>query len=275
MTSKPVEAESSSNERRLILADPNLHMRRLESWRQTPERRITGPEAAAELIDRAGIATLFPASPEIPNLFQAYMGDPDAETDSRHDSPSGEVYGWRWALGRRNAAFYTAIVRGRPTWVSWALLPAVIRVRGELRSLEDLYEAGELSADALRVAEALRGSGGVLSTGSLRKEAGFPTGKPQRAAYLKAVQELDTRLLLAKVFSADDLDMRHALVSVRYPQQVSAAGKMSREEALERVLRTYLSNAVYAVPAVLARHLGLPEHELQAVLDRLVEAGES
>jgi len=99
-------------------------------------------------------------------------------------------------------------VRNRPTWVSWKLLPALLQVRGDLRTPEQIYQAGELSNDALRIAQALEQTGGVLSTGELRRIAGFPTGKPQRAAYLKAIEELDTRLLLAKVFSEDDLDKR-------------------------------------------------------------------
>lgn len=254
------------------MASP-LYVRRLENWCQTPRRRITDPEAAVGLIGRVGVATLFPASPEIPNLFHAYLGDPDARTDSGHDSPSGEVYSWRWALGRREAAFYTAIVRDRPTWVSWELLPAMIRLRGEPRTPEQLFDSGELSEAAWRIARALAGAGGELSTGELRREAGFPTGKAERAAYVKAVAELDTRLLLAKVFSPDDLDMRHALVRRRYPDDVARAERMTREAALAQFLTTYLPAAVYAVPAALARHLKLPEPELRAGLDRLVEAG--
>jgi len=254
------------------LPDATLIARRYENWRQTPERRISGPDEAVGLIERVGIATLFPASPEIPNLFHAFLGDPDARTDSGHDSPSGEVYSWRWALGRRGAAFYTAIVRNRPTWVSWPLLPAVLRLRGELRTPDDLYAVGELTLDAFRIAQALESAGGVLSTGELRKAAGFPIGKAQRAAYLKAVEELDTRLLLAKVFSADDNDMHHALVRVRYPEQVAAAERLTREAALAQVLETYLPHAVYAAPAALAKHLRIPEAELRAGLERLVAA---
>ena len=256
-----------------MMDEQALRARRLERWGQTPGTRIGGPEAAVALIERVGVATLFPASAEVPNLYHAYMGDPGARTDSGHDSPSGAVYGWRWALGRREAAFYTAIVRNRPTWVGWALLPAVLRLRGELRGAPELHEAGELSGNALRVAQALEAAGGVLSTGELRREAGFPTGKEQRAAYLKAVEELDTRLLLAKVFAAGDDDMRHALVRARYPEQVAAAEGLTREEALARVLAVYLPHAVYAVPAILAKDLRLPEAELRAALGRLVEAG--
>ncbi len=255
------------------MKDAALYQQRLENWRQTPERRIHGPEEAAAFIDVVGVATLYPASPEAPNLFHAYMGDPDAATDSGHDSPSGQVYGWRWALGRAEAAFYSAIVRKRPTWVRWDLLPAVIRLRGELRAPEELYGSGELSDGAHRIAAALSGAGGVLSTGELRREAGFPTGKAERAAYLRAVEELDTRLLLAKVFSPDDLEMRHALVRTRYPAAVAAAKGLGREAALERFLEVCLPPAVYAAPTPLARHLDLPVEELRAGLDRLVEQG--
>jgi hypothetical protein len=245
---------------------------RLARWHQTAQTRLAGPEDAARLIEQVGIATLYPVSPEIPNLFHAYLGDPEAATDSGHDTPSGEVYTWRWVLGRRDAAFYSALLRGRPTWVSWALLPAVLRLWGEPRSPSDLYAAGVLSADAARVARALEAAGGALGTGDLRRQAGFPTGKPQRAAYLRAVQELDRRLLLAKVFASGDgeADMHHALVRIRYPEQVEAAERLGWDEALDTVLATYLASAVYALPGALAKQLAVPERELRVGLDRLV-----
>ena len=250
-----------------------LYARRLAHWGQTPATRIPDPATAAQFVARVGVATLYPASSELPNLFHAYMGDPDAATDSGHDSPSGEVYGWRWALGRAEAAFYTAIVRGRPTWVHWDLLPAVLRLCADERMPDEIYDTGDISGDAYRVARALEEAGGVLRTGELRARAGFPTGKKRRTAYLKAVHELDTRLLLAKVFSEDDLDMRHALVRERYPRHVAAAEAMTREGALDLLLAAYLPHAVYAVPAALAKALKLPEAELHAGLERLAAGG--
>jgi len=244
-------------------------------WHQTATDRIADPEDAVRLIAAAGVATLYPASPEIPNLFHAYTGDPASKIDSGHSSPSGEVYGWRWALGRREAAFYSVLARGRPTWVGWSMLPAVLRLCGETRSPDELFRAGEISADAQRIARVLGVADDALSTGELRRQAGFPTGKPQRAAYLKAVDELDTRLLLAKVFSAaeDDIEMRHALVRTRYPDAVGIAAGLSREAALDTFLAAYLPLAVYAVPAVLAKDLRLPDAVLRAGLDRMVGAG--
>src|ERR1051326_7129804 len=92
-----------------------LHAARLNHWRQTPETRLSGPEEAPALIDTLGIVTLFHASDEFPNLYHAYMGDPDAKTEAKYDSPSGEVYCWRWTLGKQRAAFYSTLVRRKPT----------------------------------------------------------------------------------------------------------------------------------------------------------------
>lgn len=249
-----------------------LHVRRLENWRQTAQTRIPDAGAGANLIERVGLATLYPVSPEIPNLFHAYVGSPEATTDSGWDTPSGQVYAWRWEIGRPARACYAAIVRTRPTWVSWSLLPAVLRLRAALDAPHDLYAAGQLSAGALRIADALGAAGGALGTGELRQEAGFPTGKTQRAAFLRAIAELDGQLLLAKVFADGDTDMRHALVRRRYPDQVAAAERLTREAALDQLLAAYLPPAVYAVPPALAKALKLPAAEIRAGLERLVAA---
>lgn len=246
---------------------------RYRNWGQTPEDRIPDPEAGTTLLNRVGVATLFPASPEIPNLYHAYVGDPNAEMEAEWDSNSGHLYTWRWEMGGRDAGFYCILVRKRPTWVSWALLPAILRLRAEFRTPDELADLAVISPGAYRIARALEDAGGVLSTGDLRKAAEFPTGREQRAAYLKAIDELDGRLLLAKVFAPGETDMSHALVSMRYPEHVERAERMSCEEAYDCFLRTYLPNAVFAVPAVLARHLALAEGELRAALDRSVAAG--
>jgi hypothetical protein len=247
--------------------------RRLAAWRQTPDGRVHDVEDAGRELTRLGIVTLYPVSPEIPDLYHAYMGDPTAKTDPNWDSPSGEVYTWRWLLGRRELALYAALVRGRPTWIHWDLVPAVLRLCGDRRTPDELFDSGLLSSAAYRIASALEQAGGTLQTGELRAAAGFPTGKEQRAAYLKAVDELDTRLLVAKTFAEGDDQMRHTLVAARYPQHVAAADRLTREAALEMLLLAYLPHAVYALPPVLARHLKLPEAELRTGLERLAARG--
>ncbi len=253
---------------------PALQALRYERWCQTPQTRISGSTAAPALIERVGIATLYPASPEIPNLYHAYMGDPTAKTEAKWDSPAGEVYSWRWTLGRQGVAFYTTLVRRRSTWVSWRLLPAVLRLCGETRVPDELYDSGELSSDAYRITQALEEAGGTLSTGELRKTANFPVGKATRAAYLRALEELEIRMLVAKFFQAGQEDTYHTLIATRYQDYLAQAQRLSRQQALEQVLSTYLPHAVYALPAVLARHLRLPESDLRGGLEHLCARGQ-
>jgi hypothetical protein len=258
-----------------MMAVSDLHARRLERWRQTPLRRIGGPDDAAAFIAALGLVTLYPASPELPNLYHAYVGDPSARTDSKWDSPSGQVFGWRWTLGRKEVAFYTALVRRRSTWIRWDLLPAALRLFGELRVPDELYDAHVISADAYRIAHVLEEAPEPLSTGELRAAAGFGGSKERRVAYLKAVEELETHLLLAKVLTPQHDDMSHVLVSSRFRAHCDAADRLPRADALDTLLGAYLPHAVYAIPTVLARHLKLAEEELRAGFERLCARGDA
>lgn len=268
-----------------------LRGRRLAAWRQTADRRITGPDEGAELIGALGLVTLYPVSPEAPNLYHAYVGDPERPTDSKWDSPSGEIYTWRWVLGRRQAACYTVVVRKRPTWIAWDLLPTVLRLLSDTRMPDELFHLGVISPEAYRIARALEEAGRSLNTTDLRAAAQFPTGKEQRAAYQKALAELDARLLLTRVFSPDaraasdpalaegeasgETGMGHTLFSMSYREHVDAAERMTREQALDQLLTRYLSGAVWAATKPLSRALGLPQAELDAALARLQERGQA
>lgn len=269
----PAQAEAAAPPMALDeAAGAALHARRLAQWGQTPETRTPDPAAATTLIERVGLATLYPTTPELPNLLHAYTGDPTTRVAAEWESASGHIYTWRWELGRRAAAFYTTLIRKRPTLVSWPLLSATLRLFGELRALDEVFDTGALSAGAYRIAQALAATpDATLSTGELRLAAGFGAG--QRAAYLKAIEELDTRLLLAKVFAPDDEEMRHALVASRYPQHVAAADRLTRAAALDALLLAYLPAAIYALPIPLARHLRLPEDDLRAGCERMANAG--
>lgn len=271
-----------------------LRARRLAAWRQTAGGHIAGPDEGAALISALGLVTLYPVTSEAPNLYHAYVGDPERPTDSKWDSPSGEVYTWRWVLGRREAACYTAVVRKRPTWIAWDLLLAVLRLLSDPRMPDELLHLGVISPEAHRVARALEEAERPLSTTELREAAGFPTGKEQRAAYQKALAELDARLLLTRVFSPDAraasdpapadggasgesemTGMGHTLFSVSYRQHVDAAERLTREQALDQLLARYAPGAVWVAAKPLSRALGLPQPEMEAALARLQERGQA
>ncbi|HEV3309500.1 MAG TPA: hypothetical protein VG815_03160 [Chloroflexota bacterium] len=219
--------------------------------------------------------TVYPASNEVANLFHAHVGDPSAKTDPKWDSPSGVVYSWRWGLGRSKAAFYGTIVRKRPTFVAWSLLPAILRLVGDPRTADELFDFGVISSEAYRIAQALDGATDPLGTADIRKQAGFPTGKEHSSAYHKGLAELEHRLVVTSEFKQSDEDgtKHHGLIFVRYPEQVKAAEAMTREDAVDTFLAEYLPAARYAVPSVLARHMRVPEIEIAGGLERLCEKG--
>ena len=168
-------------------------------------------------------------------------------------------------------------MRKRPTWVSWEILPALLRVRAERRTPDELADLGILSDAAYRIARALDEAGGVLPTADLRTAAGFPTGKEHRAAYLKATEELEGLLILAKVFpeGAGDGDrMSHALVSMRYADATSAADAMSADEAFTTLIRLYLRTAAFLAPKPFAAHLKVSEDDLRSAADGMLAGGE-
>ncbi len=75
------------------------------------------------------------------------------------------------------------------------------------------------------------------------------------------------------MFVEGDGSLRFGLLAERHREHAVAADRLTRGEALDTLLRAYLPHAMYAQPAVLTRHLALPEDELRAGFARLVAAG--
>ena len=147
----------------------------------------------------------------------------------------------------------------------------------EMRTPDELYDSGLISERAYKMACAFEDSEGVLSTRELRERAGFPTGKDNRAMYLKALGELEGLLLVANRFAEDgkDDDMNHALVDFHYRDFAEQARKIGAEAGLRGLLERYLPVAVYLELKTFARHLRLDPTTLDGAVDELVAAGKA
>lgn len=252
-----------------------IKQRRLKSWCQDGHDRVPDSQAAIGFVNRLGIATLYSASPEVPNLYWAYVSEAGVKSEAKWDSPSGHVYGWRWDLGRSDAAFYGSFVAKKPTWISWGLLPLVLGFAMDRRDPEMQYSDGLISNEAIRILRAFEGTNGTLSTKDLRQRAGFPTGKAERAAYLRGVEELDSRLMLAKTFDVggEADDMFHSLVRMKYGTQFTDAMKMEPDEALTKFLAAYLAQSVYFDSKLFCKHIRVPRARFENAISELVSDG--
>ena len=246
---------------------------RLSNWRQDGKHNLPDSASAVSMIDTMGLVTLYGASPEFPSLLLAHVGSPNYVAEASWDSPAGFVYGWRWDLGKTSSAFYSSIVAKKPTWVSWQLLPTVLAALMVQTEPAELYESGQLSRDAWKIFQALDEFEVPLSTKELRARAGFPTGKENRAAYQKGVEELETQLLLAKVFSPDGEgdEMSHGLVAKLYPDAHRAAMSVGASDTVRRLLLNHVRHSSFVDSALFARHLRLPPAEVQQQVSSLIE----
>jgi hypothetical protein len=154
-------------------------------------------------------------------------------------------------------------------------LPLVLGFAMDRNDPEAQYADGLLSNEAIRIVRAFEGSSGTLSTKELRQRGGFPTGKAERAAYLRGVEELDSRLFLAKTFDVggEGDDMSHSLVRLKYAPQVAEAMRMEPLEALVQFLAVYLPQAVYIDPKVFGRHLRVSSNLMDEAVSNLVGQG--
>jgi len=245
--------------------------KRLQLWRQDGRNNLPDSAGAVQLINQMGLVTLYGASPEFPSLLLAHIGRPDYIAEASWDTPAGFVYGWRWDLGKAASAFYSTIVAKKPTWVSWLQLPTVLGALLNRQEPAEFYRSGQLSRDAWKLFEALEGSKEPLTTKELRLAAGFPTGKENRAAYLKAVEELETHLWLAKVFSpsGEGDEMSHGLVSKLYPDAFRKAISTERGDAIRALAKNHLSSSVFIDAAVFTKHLRLDQSLVNGVLESM------
>ena len=257
-----------------------LEKQRLECWCQDGKHSVPDPTAAVDFINKVGICPLYKASDEFPDLFHAHTSDPTQVPDASWDSISGEIYTWRWKIGGTDGAFYAALVAKKPTWVAWKLLPDVLTAFMDRRTPDELFDLGLLSADGHKIAAVLEEAGGVLSTKDLRKEAGFPTGKENRKSFLKAVEELESFLWLAKKTSEGVDDMSHAYIPTFYKAQSEQAYNSDPADGLKAVLGAYIEVAKFVRPLPFAKAFRIKAEAVESAatslgLSQLEESGKT
>jgi hypothetical protein len=241
--------------------------------------KVRGERSALGFVDQVGFCfTLSDFGLPVPSLYVAVCGrrNPRRPRHTHHDPEIGLTWNLKDSLPARRACHYGKLVKGKPTLVSLALLPAFSRVIRDGKGSGDYvldYRQGRMTRAAAALLEVLH-EHGPLETPALRRAVGM-AHSDRTAEFDGAVAELQRGLWITKVEAVYDPDFyyRWDLLDNWLPEPLDAALRLSREDAVVRLVGSYLRAAGVTTPRFLASLLAVPAAEVSAGLGRLKAQG--
>jgi hypothetical protein len=168
----------------------DLHVARARRWWHT-KRRIASQARAGAFIEDVGFALLFPNKGlALPTLLEVVSDQPIEDLGWDWGPDAERVWSWKDEMPRRGLAWYARFLRGRPSFLSPALLADLYPRSGR----PDDFEGARLSADASRIARILLRSG-PQSTAALR-EALDVEGKKAGQGFDRCLTELGRAMVI-------------------------------------------------------------------------------
>ena len=235
--------------------------------------------AAQRFVEDVGFCSTFYCFREgVPCLWEAVVGRarPRWPRRSHHDAGVGLTWQLKDELPAARRVYYGKVMKGRPLLVALDVFPAfyaLARGRQRARDYVAEYEAGRLSHTARRLMDALVREHPQY-TRELRANA-FMLESSRTREFERAMAELQQGLWVVKREERYEptFSYRWDLVEAWLPEAVTAARRLSRAAALDRLVSRYLAAAVYSRPPVLARLFGVSLTDIEAVCVRLARRG--
>src|SRR5919202_119057 len=238
--SSPVEPLMPPTSERMIKTLPEeVEAYRDRMWRREPEARVETAIEAEKFVEAVGFcATMTDARRPGPSLYVAVCGRRDAHMprNVQKDPESSLTWILKDEVMRRGRVYYAKLSKNRSTFVAPRLVP--------------YFNA--LWADARAVLKVLREEW-EMATCDLR-EASKVTERPR---FTKALDELQRTLKVIpqEVLYEPWFTYIWALSEGRFADELSK--KVSREEALREIARTYLTGAGMTLRGELSKVTGL------------------
>jgi len=253
-----------------------LERLRDHTFRRLPRLRVRGERSALAFVNEVGFCSTFHRFREpLPCLWVAVCGRRSPRFPKHtHSNP---YIGLTWllkdVLPAKKKVYYGKLLKGRPTLVSLSCFPAFFRlVRGDKGSGDYLgdYRAGHLTRAAKIVMDALLDSGPQY-TPDLRSACRL-SAPEQTREFERAIGELQRGLWIVKTEERYEpsFSYRWDLLDQWLPEEVAAAQKLDRAEAVYRLIRTHIDTVHYSRADLIAKLLDLPAAELRVGLDRLI-----
>jgi hypothetical protein len=252
---------------------------RAETFRLSPVKRITTPEAALDWVNRRGFAYFWPIKGvDFPSLWTAVAGE--RMVADAHDDPGHITWGWKdSALGKRQW-YYAKILRRKATMLSLEIAPYFYALSDNYGSPEEdhiiAYQAGRLTVEAKQIYEAILEKG-PLHTLDLRREARL-TSKGSDSVFNRALEVLQAGFKILPVGVAEAGAWRYAfiydLAARHYPDLPEKARAIGEAEARNRLLELYFASVGAAQLRDVTRLFGWGNELTVRALKRLLNGGQ-
>ncbi|HYY55783.1 MAG TPA: hypothetical protein VE842_00555 [Pyrinomonadaceae bacterium] len=220
-------------------------------WRREEERRVENALEAEKLVESVGFcAAMTDVRRPGPSLYIAVCGRRDAHMprNVQKDPESSLTWIIKDEVMRRGRVYYAKLAKGRATFVAPRLVPHFNALWGVARR----RESTSLSDDARAVLRVLRREWEMASA-DLRAAAGIA----DRARFTRALDELQRtmKVVPGEVLYEPWFTYIWTLAEGRFQRELEV--KVSREDALREVARSFLHGAGMTLRGELARASGL------------------
>ena len=256
----------------------------VEAWRdrafrRLPQSRVRGEKSALQFVNDVGFCfTLSDFDLPVASLYVAVCGrrHPRRPKHTHSDPEIGLTWSLKDDLPAKRLTYYGKLVKGKPTLVSLELLPAFCALIREGKGSGDYildFRHGRMTRAAVAILEALHDKG-PLVTPELRKAVVMRD--PDRTAdFDRAMAELQRGLWIVKVEEIYDPDFyyRWDLLDNWLPEPVEASLDLPREDAVRRLVASYLRSSAASQARFVAGLFSLGLGEIEAALEWLEGEG--
>jgi hypothetical protein len=255
-----------------------LEAYRAQTYRTKPSMRLETVGDAIDFVEQRGFVTLWPIKGiDLPSLWTATTGP--RPVASEHDDPGHMTWAWKDQMLDQRRWYYAKLLRGKATFVSLSILPNFYALSPREADLDDyrqVYRAGTLSYEALRIADAILDHGAMDSI-QLRKRAGLRSAEG-KSRFDRGLTELQKGLWILPVGVAEVGAWRYAFVYELfdrwYPEIPAQAGHVRLGRARSDLISLYFRSVGVAGYGDVKKVFGWEKSHICQSLDNLRGKGE-
>jgi hypothetical protein len=242
------------------------------------KHRVRTKEEAVRYVDQRGYIFFWPINGIIlPSLWGAVSGD--RAVPNEHDDPGHITWDWKDSLLGKHVWFYGKILRKRATIISRSIAPYFYALTDNYGSPEEdyltIYEQGRMTQEAKAVYEALLDSS-PLDSITLRKSAHL-TSHDSESRFNRALTDLQADFKIMPVGVVDAGSWHYAfeydIVARHEPELIEEARFLGELDARKKILELYFHSVGAAQFHDLLKLFKWMPHDLELVVERLVEHG--